>query len=226
MCFCSMRLSTLAVSTWWSSLFLTAEWAAASLLLYSPSNCRPTASFLAAMMSCQAVACSCTACSPLIWARQASISSCLMAFKAASSSSSCLLIASVGGALCLDKIGHHDGEAHAHVKVVLHDEVFLGRKEGGDSEESHVGASHASLGVESVEPLSREDQRLHGSPLNWPLAGREVDKVPLGKSWCGGQLPGSGEAAGHHGRSDGKPGEHDGSGGEELLDEGVLDALT
>ena len=31
------------------------------------------------------------------------------------------------------------------------------------------------------------------------LAGREVDKVPLGKSWCGGQLPGSGEAAGHHG---------------------------
>ena len=31
------------------------------------------------------------------------------------------------------------------------------------------------------------------------LAGREVDKVPLGKSWSGGQLPGSGEAAGHHG---------------------------
>merc|ERR1712107_156711 len=124
MCFCSMRLSTLAVSTWWSSLFLTAEWAAASLLLYSPSNCKPTASFFAAMMSCQAVACSCTACSPLIWARQ---------------------------------------------------------------------------------------------------AGREVDKVPLGKSWCGGQLPGSGEAAGHHGRSDGKPGEHDGSGGEELLDEDGLE---
>merc|ERR1712107_834440 len=107
MCFCSMRLSTLAVSTWWSSLFLTAEWAAASLLLYSPSNCKPTASFFA-MMPCQAV-------------------------------------------------------------------------------------------------------------------GREVDKVPLGKSWCGGQLPGSGEAAGHHGRSDGKPGEHDGSGGEELLDEDGLE---
>ena len=31
----------------------------------------------------------------------------------------------VGGALCLDKVGHDDGEAHAHVEVVLHDEVFL-----------------------------------------------------------------------------------------------------
>ena len=31
----------------------------------------------------------------------------------------------VGRALCLDKVGHHDGEAHAHVEVVLHDEVFL-----------------------------------------------------------------------------------------------------
>ena len=31
------------------------------------------------------------------------------------------------------------------------------------------------------------------------LAGREIDKVPLGKSWRGGKLPGSGEAAGHHG---------------------------
>merc|ERR1711962_1151678 len=133
---------------------------------------------------------------------------------------------SVGRALCLDKVGHDDGEAHAHVEVVLHDKVFLGSKEGGYSEESHVGASHTSLGVEGVEPLSREDQRLHRSPLNWPLAGREVDKVPLGKSRCGGQLPGSGEAAGHHGRSDSKPGEHDGSGGEELLDEDVLDALT
>merc|ERR1711962_1381268 len=120
----------------------------------------------------------------------------------------------VGGALCLDKVGHDDGEAHAHVEVMLHDEVFLGSKECGYTEKSHVGASHTSLGVEGVEPLSREDQRLHGSPLDWPLAGREVDKVPLGKSWCGGQLPGSGEAAGHHGRSDGKPGEHDGSGGE------------
>merc|ERR1712107_129458 len=189
MCFCSMRLSTLAVSTWKSSLFLTAEWAAASLLLYSPSNCRPTASFLAAMMSCQAVACSCTACSPLIWARQASISSCLMAFKGLFLIKLLVNRLGVGGALCLDKVGHHDGEAHAHVEVVLHDEVFLGSKEGGDSEESHVGASNASLGVEGVEPLSREDQRLHGSPLNWPLAGREVDKVPLGKSWCGGQLP-------------------------------------
>merc|ERR1711962_1261896 len=37
----------------------------------------------------------------------------------------------VGGALCLDKVGHDDGEAHAHVEVVLHDEVFLGSKEGG-----------------------------------------------------------------------------------------------
>merc|ERR1711962_1463031 len=132
----------------------------------------------------------------------------------------------VGRALCLDKVGHDDGEAQAHVEVVLHHEVFLGSKECGDTKESHVGPSHTSLGVEGVEPLSREDQRLHRSSLNWPLAGREVDKVPLGKSWCGGQLPGSGEAAGHHGRSDGKPGEHDGSGGEELLDEDGLDALT
>ena len=31
----------------------------------------------------------------------------------------------VGRALCLDKVGHHDGEAHAHIEVVLHDEVFL-----------------------------------------------------------------------------------------------------
>ena len=31
----------------------------------------------------------------------------------------------VGGALCLDKVGHDDGEAHAHVEVVFHDEVFL-----------------------------------------------------------------------------------------------------
>ena len=46
---------------------------------------------------------------------------------------------------------------------------YLGGKEGGDSEVSHIGASHTSLGVEGVEPLSREDQRLHGSPLNWPL---------------------------------------------------------
>ena len=104
----------------------------------------------------------------------------------------------VGRALCLDKVGHDDGEANAHVEIVLHDEVFLdganledwkmkvereiilemmestirqylGSKEGGDSEESHVGTSHTSLGVEGVEPLSREDQRLHGSPLNGPL---------------------------------------------------------
>ena len=46
---------------------------------------------------------------------------------------------------------------------------YLGGKEGGDSEESHVGASDTSLGVEGVEPLGGEDQRLHGSPLNWPL---------------------------------------------------------
>merc|ERR1712117_692318 len=78
----------------------------------------------------------------------------------------------VGRALCLDKVGHHDGEAHAHVEVVLHDEVFLGSKEGGDTEECHVGTSHTSLGVEGVEPLSWEDQCLHGPPLNWPLAGR------------------------------------------------------
>ena len=31
----------------------------------------------------------------------------------------------VGRALCLDKVGHDDGEANAHVEVVLHDEVFL-----------------------------------------------------------------------------------------------------
>ena len=31
----------------------------------------------------------------------------------------------VGGALCLDKVGHDNGKAHAHVEVVLHDEVFL-----------------------------------------------------------------------------------------------------
>ena len=31
----------------------------------------------------------------------------------------------VGRALCLDKVGHDDSEAHAHVEVVLHDEVFL-----------------------------------------------------------------------------------------------------
>ena len=31
----------------------------------------------------------------------------------------------VGRALCLDKVGHDDGEAHAHIEVMLHDEVFL-----------------------------------------------------------------------------------------------------
>ena len=31
----------------------------------------------------------------------------------------------VGRALCLDKVGHDDGEANAHVEIVLHDEVFL-----------------------------------------------------------------------------------------------------
>ena len=46
---------------------------------------------------------------------------------------------------------------------------YLGSKECGYTEESHIGPSHTSLGVEGVEPLSREDQRLHGSPLNWPL---------------------------------------------------------
>ena len=50
---------------------------------------------------------------------------------------------------------------------------YLGSKEGGDTEECHVGTSHTSLGVEGVEPLSREDQRLHGSPLDGPLTKKD-----------------------------------------------------
>ena len=71
---------------------------------------------------------------------------------------------------------------------------YLGSKECGDTEESHVGASHTSLGVEGVEPLSREDQRLHGSPLDGPLTKKRQLRQKLffnkrkGKTWLGGKL--------------------------------------
>merc|ERR1711872_832799 len=122
---------------------------------------------------------------------------------------------SVGRALCLDKVGENDGEADTDVEVVLHHKVFLGGQEGGDTKERHVRSSHASLGVKGIEPFSWEDECLHGSPLNWPLSGREVDKISLGKRWCSGQFSGPHEATGHHGRSDGEPGEHD-DGGDEV----------
>merc|ERR1719367_2558888 len=82
-------------------------------------------------------------------------------------------------------------------------------KEGGDTKERHVGPGNTSLGVKGIEPFSWKDECLHGSPLNWPLSGREVDKIPLSKGWCSRQLSGPREAAGHHGSSDSKPGEHD-----------------
>merc|ERR1719239_745454 len=124
-------------------------------------------------------------------------------------------ICGVGRALCLDEVGENDGKTNSNIEIVLHHKVFLGCKEGGDTEEGHVGAGHTSLGVEGIEPFSRENECLHGSPLNWPLSGREVDKIPLSKGWCGGQLSGPREATGHHGRSDSKPGEHDDGGGEQ-----------
>ena len=38
------------------------------------------------------------------------------------------LLSGVGRALCLDKVGENDGEAHSHIEIVLHHKVFLIRK--------------------------------------------------------------------------------------------------
>ena len=35
------------------------------------------------------------------------------------------LLSGVGRALCLDKVGENDGEAHSHIEIVLHHKVFL-----------------------------------------------------------------------------------------------------
>ena len=84
-----------------------------------------------------------------------------------------------------DKVSEDGGQANADIEVVLHNEVFLGREEGAEAEESHVWAAYSSFVVECCKPFLGEDEHPYGCLVDRANPGWEVDQVPLLRSGGG-----------------------------------------